>query len=295
MAIKKLPRKPSSPLGHIVFPKQGKPYRVIEPLPNLAEDLEATITRKFVGAMKRFENRELSIPKRGKQWPDFETKEGETRIGIELVEVINVDHARRRHLQDRYVRCIRGLLSDILPRLAGLSIQLIDGYQCPPYPHLNTGKGQQLVRLIASSIRLEVEGLERLEGRTICQWQKRSGLPQAGAFITRVAPSNAGIQVSLAFPGFFPEWVSVSENLLSQAIERKLKKNYPRYKGGRLWLLAYEVFSMSVNEKPSKSANLARDLLRKPGHPFDEVWYFYPYADMDLGHIEQVWPIDSPK
>lgn len=290
MSVQKRPKKPSAPLGHIVFPKKGKPYRVLEPLPASAKDLEAAIVDKFVGALRHFEKRELSNPLPCDPWPDFEAQECKKHYGIEVVEIINPEHARRRAIQAQYAQQIRGLINDISPRLAGLSVQLIDGYQDPPYPPLNTAVGQQLASFIADQLRSEVEKLEALKQFVVRHWQRGPERPEAGAFFTRVAPKESGIPVTLHFLGSFPEAVSVSENLLSQSIEGKLRKSYTKYKKGRLCLLAYEVFSMSVGPKPSKAAAIARELLDSQLHPFDEVWYIHPYAGKPLGHIERVWP-----
>lgn len=290
MSVQKRPRKPSTPLGHIVFPKKGKPHRVLEPLPGSAKDLEATIIEKFAGALRHFEKRGLSKPLPCDPWPDFEAREGKNHIGIEIVEIINPDHARKRALQGQYARQVRGLINDISPRLAGLSIQLIDGYQNPRYPPLNTAAGQQLASFIADRLRSEVEILEALKRFVVRRWQRGPDRPEAGAFFTRVAPKESGIPVTLHFHGSFPEAVSVTENLLRRSIEGKLMKRYPQYKKGHLWLLAYEVFSMSVGPKPSKAALIARQMLQGQSHPFDEVWYIHPYAGKPLGHIERILP-----
>ncbi len=290
MSKSKKPRKPSSPLGHIVFPKKGRPYPVIETLPDSADDLETVIVEKFTGALKHFEKRELSNLQRGDLWPDFKCKERDEIVGVEVVEVVNREHAGKRHIQEQYAARIRELIDDIYPRLAGLRIDLIDGDQQPPYPSLATKAGWLLAHFIADNLKAEVEKFEQLQRLGIRRWQKGPNLPEAGAFITRIAPRESGSAAVLRFQGTFPESLSVGESLLKNAIEGKLSKNYPRFSEGKLWLLAYEVFGVSVGPKPSKALDLARQLLQSRQHPFDEVWYIWPYAEKTLGHIEKVWP-----
>jgi len=87
-----MPKKPSKPLGHIVFPKSGPPSLVSERLPASKHELEQVIIRKFVAALHQRFQRTLAPPTRGTEWPDFWTSEGTARIGIEVVEVVNPDH-----------------------------------------------------------------------------------------------------------------------------------------------------------------------------------------------------------
>jgi len=284
--------KPSRQLGHIAFSKTGRAFKVAEPLPSRKEDLEATIVAKFVGRLRSSEGRDLCIPTKGDQWPDFETSEGEVRIGIEIVEVLNIGHARKRRVQELYASRVRELLGDEYGRLTGLTITLDDGYQDPPYPLLNSKAGQALVQSIVDNLRSELPRLERLEiGRMfVARWQTEPSKPQTGAGGYRVAPPDSGSLPEIGYSGIFPALSTDVQFLLSQAIAHKISKNYPVYSKGKLILLAYEVFSLSVDQAPSRAAALARNFLSKQKHPFDEVWYFYPYAAEASGHIERIWP-----
>lgn len=292
MAKRKGPRKPSQPLGHIVFPKHGRPHHVVETLPESKEDLEAAVVGKFIGALWHFEGRVLAPPTHTGQWPDFETQEENVRVGIEVVEVVNVEHARKRHLQEQYRSRVVELVAKTLPRLRGLWIRLHDGYQDPPYPPIRSRAGKQLAQSIADSLHSVVDELEKMAlGRLrVYKWQERATTPSSGAIVKRFAPRDAGVAAIISYLGSFPVSVTITESLLSRAIEGKLEKSYPSYSGGRLWLLAYEVGYPSVHPKPSASAAIAKSLLQQGAHPFDEVWYIFPYAHKDLGSIERVWP-----
>lgn len=88
-----MPRKPSRPVGHIVFPKSGAPYPVVEALPESKDELERVIAQKFVDALRERFNRELDSPRRGDTWPDFWTHEAGRQIGLEVVEIVNPELA----------------------------------------------------------------------------------------------------------------------------------------------------------------------------------------------------------
>lgn len=294
MSEKKKPRKPSQPLGHVIFPQK---VLVREDLPDFKEELETVIVKKFIGSLKHFAERHLSQPVKSDPWPDFLCKEGEATIGIEVVEVINVDHARKRKLQEDYSEHIRQLIADFCPRLSGLTIILNDNYQEAPYPPIEKPAGKKLAQSITDNIRSILEQLENIpmNGIRVYRWQKGPHHPTTGAIVRRVAPKDARLPAVLGFFGCFPENVSVIESLLSRTIKHKIAKKYPEFKEGQLILLAYEVGSCSVANSDSTAVRLAQNELRRNIHPFAEVWYIYPYAPMgldnkDLGHIVKVWP-----
>lgn len=84
-----MPKKPSRPLGHIVFPKDGPAYREHELLPTDKDQLELLIARKFVQAMQARFGRTLAEPTRGDRFPDFLTSENGREIWLEVTEVVN--------------------------------------------------------------------------------------------------------------------------------------------------------------------------------------------------------------
>ena len=286
---KKPARKPSQPLGHVSFLTDGGPLSFIEKLPYTQEDLEGAIVRKFVGGLKHFKQRELSPPTRGNPWPDFLTQEGAQPVGIEVVEVLNVDHARKRAIQERYEDHLRTLVEGFSRELAGLSITLIDHYQEPPYPPLNSKKGQQLALSIVNNLLSLIPQLRDLPvGRPfIVHWQQDANQPQTGAAIRRLAPIGSERPPFLRFSGTFPDSIENTQSLLLRAVEGKLNKNYPPYQEGRLWLLAYG-YDPCILEPDAIAP--AKALLQAHQHPFDEVWCFFPYAAQNLGAIERVWP-----
>jgi len=113
--------------------------------------------------------------------------------------------------------------------------------------------------------------------------------PKAGIYGSRIADHNTGIKPQVRFLGTFPENVGATRSLLADSIEHKISVNYTNYDKGRLILLAYEV-ALSVDPGESQAIEQARELLKNKRHPFDEVWYLFPYASDDLDHLRRIWP-----
>ena len=96
--------------------------------------METVIVKKFIGALQHFEKRELTLIGRGNPWPDFEAQEGNRRVGIEIVEVVNIDHVKKRALQRQYEERLTAAIQSFSGELSGLKIQVDDGQQEPVYP-----------------------------------------------------------------------------------------------------------------------------------------------------------------
>lgn len=286
------PRKPTATLGHIVFGR-GKPHAQLERLPDTKDELELAVVRKFAGALAEMEQRHLTNLRRVDAWPDFAAEEAGRPVGIELVEVVNGKHAVKRARQLEYLARLEQLLADVLPLLSGLSITFDDRDQNPPYPPLCTKQGIALAQSIADHLRSTVPLLEQTALGQLFQhrWQSGSYAPVTGIYGRRFAPMKSSAPLRLLFAGTFSEYVRVSESLLAATVFRKVKRSYQKYADGSLWLLAYEVGTMSVGAPPSRAAHLAQIVLSRRKHPFDEVWYLYPYArPLELGSMERVWP-----
>lgn len=289
MAERIPPRKPTQPLGHIVFPRKGRPYTVLDPLPEIADDLELVIVKKFIGALKHFEDRTILDPVRGNPWPDFEAEEDRHRIGIEVVEVLNPDHARKRALQEQYRDRILSLIEPFIGELTGLSILFDDGHQDHPYPALSNAEGSRLAQSIAENLYALVPKLGEIRvGQSFhFKWQDEPGKPRIGTAGQRFAPKESGFPVRFRFSGTFPSAAGVHHSLLAETIMGKVRKTYQTYRSGQLILLAYGHDPCIVD---SPSIELAKRALSVSRHPFNEVWSFFPYAAKDLGAVAHVWP-----
>ena len=250
------------------------------------------MAEKFIGALKHFEGRHLSNPKRGEPWPDIECKENDTEIGIEIIQMMNGSHLSYRLLRKRYAKKICELIGDVQGRLFGLRIILNDGYQNPPYPKLREKAGQLLVYFIADRLRANVKSFEGLPvGHDIkYDWQGGPGIPTVGAYIYRYSPKESNERAFVNFSSVFPIHDEVQQALLRMTIEKKVKKRYTTYPKGQLWLLIYEAGFFSGREPPPDSALIARQILQEYKHPFDEVWHLIPIAQQKRGFIQKIWP-----
>src|SRR4051812_13159898 len=101
--IKKGPRKPSAPVSAVVWRAGGGPPHLIsEPLPESKDALERAIVDRFIVTIREEHGLLLEPPTKPLEWPDFETRAGDRKIGIEVVEVIEPAHARKKARQVQY-------------------------------------------------------------------------------------------------------------------------------------------------------------------------------------------------
>lgn len=286
MPKRRSPRKPSLPLI-IAKLRKGKSTTIVEWLPSEGKALEGHIVAKFLGALKGTRNLNLSIPTPGSPWPDFETTEGDTKIGIELVEVVDGQQLLRLRLQERYASRVCELLGDERLRFAGVSIHMADVYDDPRDPLLSSPAAEELAQSLAEGIRAAAARLESLEfdEKTAFLCQTRPHLPKVTAFASRFDPPGSGRLGVIQFLGSR----RLSAAPLLQAITKKVGMQYTRYAAGRLWLLAYDT-GFVIEPPPSRAASEAKALLLQRSHPFDEVWYFYPLAGENRGSVERIWP-----
>jgi len=119
---KSQPKKPSSPLGHIVFSNKGPVRKVIERLPENKEELENAIVNRFAGALTHFYKRHIENIEKSDPWPDFEGYEGKDTIGIEIVELVNSRHNILRRTQEEYKDAILEKMGDSVNLFSGLHI-----------------------------------------------------------------------------------------------------------------------------------------------------------------------------
>lgn len=230
----------------------------------------------------------MARPTRGDLWPDFESREGTQKVGIEIVEVADDKHAKLREHQRRYAEHVARLLDDVSLRLAGLSITLEDASQVPPYPRLTEDAGQRLAREISERVRSVLPTLEALDvGQFYLNRWQGPPRPTIAAIVRRLAPRESGIPVAIGFSGVFSETVAAAQTRLARRICSKLPRRYQRYHDGVLWLLAYQVADAPAG---TRDFAIAREMLRRRDSPFDEVWYIWPLAGADLGAIKRVWP-----
>lgn len=210
------PRKPSVPLAQITFRAAGGVHGTVESLPPVKEDLELAIARKFVASLQ-VEGLGPE-PKRADPWPDVEVSLDGRVVGIEVVEVINPEHAQKRTTQERYLAAVLPMLDDLEERLDEVVMSVVDGYQEPRWPNPSSPEGQRLVMHLAERIRgvsSELAAMPR-NGRFYREWNDFEGSSlRIGLLASRgrriVATSESG--VDLMFSGTFPSDVATLRGL----------------------------------------------------------------------------------
>lgn len=284
---KRPPRKPSEPLAKIIFPAGDRGVHVVvEPLPDVKEDLELAIVSKFIGAL-RAEGIRLEPPARGSdEWPDFETRtEAGTAIGIEVVEVIDHDQAQKRARQLQYLAELLPRIQDLESNLDGVVVTLVDGYQTPQWPAVRSAEGRRLLSHIVERLRAEIDAVANVPpGPGLYRRWDFEGM-QVGIMAIRgrrlSGSRSTGIDVS--FFGTFP----TDSLVLARSIGGKVRKAYGGYGGGELWLLAYAHFYPAIADDAVSGARL---LLKATHHPFSEAWAFFPLSDEKAGVAVKVFP-----
>jgi len=99
------PPKPSAPIGFANFGKDDSVSIIKESLPADKDELELVVADKFIEALNSRFGRVLNPLEHGDEWPDFWTAEGNTRIALEVVEVIDPEYVKSglAHKQPRWV------------------------------------------------------------------------------------------------------------------------------------------------------------------------------------------------
>ena len=166
-----------------------------------------------------------------------------------------------------------------------------NNYQIPQYPKVKSQEGQKIVEAFVSYILNSTDKLINFKvGQTFFwNWQKEDKKPRIGIFGRRYAPKESSLPCQIGFFGSFPESVENVRSLLADAVKHKIAKSYTSYDKGRLMLLVYEVGSISIEMGGNDVIERAIKVLTQDRHPFDEVWYIFPYADGNIGALYKIW------
>lgn len=283
----RVPRKPSEPLATIVFRAGGRgAHMVVEPLPEAKEDLELAIVTKFIGAI-RTHGIILNPPTRGdREWPDFETsRPNGDRVGIEVVEVVDPDHAQKRARQSHYLKELLPRLSGLTSALDGLVLTVDDGYQTPQWPPVRTPEGRRLLSHFVECLHADAAVLAQVPPGpgTYRRWDFEGLQVGIMAMRGRRLDGFPSTGIDLRFSGTFP----TNSTLLARTVLGKLRKSYGHYDRGDLWLLAYAGNGLGIDDDV---VSCARTLLDAAPHPFVEVWSFFPVPGAAMGFAAKVFP-----
>ncbi|MEK0337193.1 MAG: hypothetical protein QQN41_07155 [Nitrosopumilus sp.] len=82
------------------------------------------------------------------------------------------------------------------------------------------------------------------------------------------------------------QYISLNEGWMIKSILKKLEMHYTK-PSNSFWLLIYSTDFPFTDEL--KEVEIISNYLKNNPHPFDMVWFLYPYAHSNVGHILKVW------
>jgi hypothetical protein len=285
-------KKPLRNPSHIVLPKRGAPYPIVEQFPRDQEDLELALGRKFLGALGRFKDIQLEGLAHGSEPADLTCRSPDGAIvDLQIVEVIDQRLRELRHMRSSYRDALLRALGGDLDVFSGCRVSLVDSGGPPYWPSVLSAKGRECVRLLAEHIRRVVGEIHTLEPRKIRSRSTTTIDPERMIWlvIERFVPGGESVPFEFHWGGAGPSYrTEVPRGLLPAAVQSKIDKQYAKPASVKFVLLAYSVDSLLLKDDPDIAE--AQRLLETSPHPFDEVWFLYPYAKMELGALIHVWP-----
>jgi hypothetical protein len=286
------PRKPKRNPSHIVFPEKGAPYFVVEQLPRDQEGLELTVGRKFFGALRQFEGIELDGLARGLEPADLTCRSSDgTAIQLQIVEVIDQRLRELLHMRSSYRDALVQTLGDGLRLFSGCRVLLVDSGDPPYLPNVTSTDGRECLRLLAEHIRGVGADIHTLALRKIRCRETQITTPArtVGVLVERFVGAGESVPVDFAWTGGGPSYrTDVPRGLLPAAVRSKIDKRYAKPASTKFWLVAYSVDSLLSKDDPDIAES--QRLLETSSHPFDQAWFFFAYAEKNLGALVHVWP-----
>jgi len=266
---------------------------VVEEFPREKEDLELTVGRKFIGALQHFEGIQLQDLCRGSEPADLVCRStvGES-VGLQVVEVVDqqVQHLQLMRLSYR-AALVEALGEDLL-RFNGCRVSIVDSGEPPYLPKVNTREGQMCLRLLAEHVRrvaIDVHTLQVGKMR-LCGTKTQDPKRKVSVLVERLLVPGDPVRLELSWTGGGPSYrTDASRGILSQAVRSKIEKHYSKPESEKFVLLAYSIDTLLRSDDPD--VRESQQILEATEHPFDDVWYFYPYAEKILGALIHVWPI----
>lgn len=292
MADKPKPLKPDRPLACWVFSDKGKVRRSVEHPPRTQDELEVCIGRKFAGAMEHFHKVLLTDIDTDSDEPgDISFRDEDGTIGrIQVVEVVDPVLTVLKERRIEYQETIVSEYAEILESFRGCRLEFIDTGNEPYVPSVGRREGRECVRALAT--KLDALGSDigslavgKLRART---WHIGRKKVRVSVVCERFADPAHDIPCGLSWGGGRSVDPGEHRLFLSATIRKKVEKCYRKPKDGPFWLLAYSSDVLCHQEDEDVVA--ATKLLTEAYHPFDSVWYFYPYDNRQLGHVVRLWP-----
>lgn len=285
MVRKSAPRKPDRPIASIVFSKKGKVRLNVEHLPRTIKDLELSIGDKFAEAMAHFHQQTLInlMPSEGQD--DFTCqREDGTTVRVQVVEA--VDQLMWR-LEEQRKSYSERLLPEVAQLISGCRLTIVDMGHKPTLPPIGSKEGLCCLKeLVAHIHELGVDDLP-VGKRRVRKCSVGSLRISIVLDCERFAPSESNLPMQLHWSG---GWVIIDDerrSIIADTIAKKIQQHYSKPRE-EFWLLVYSRDVLATEESPEITE--AVGLLKQTQHPFDEVWFFFPYSNRKLGHLVRIWP-----
>lgn len=283
---KAAPLKPERNLASIVFSKSGKVWKQTEELPREQKQIELVIGEKFVGSLAHFRDIQLSQLQKSLDEPgDLICQDANGKqIKIQMAEAIDVTGEKLRKQRQSYLEELRRRHPGLLTALKGFRLTLTADENEPQLPNINSDKGQKAIDELASFLGGLAGSLATLKpGKRRVKKSQISGIE---FFADCEHGTSVDLPVQLHWGGgrhFNPEEPRLPlVNVVLQKIEKYGKPKGP------FWLVIY---SSDFPLRPEDEEMVqARTILAKRSHPFDMVWFLFPYNNRAVGHLVQLWP-----
>lgn len=282
-----MPKKPTSPAGHWVFPKEGAPYLVSDQLPDTAEEIEAYVVERFAERIRALGHDVAVQPRPEGEWPDAALTVDGMTVGVELVEVVDAEH--RRHVADEawLLERFREAVSahGLETSLAGMELHFSDGYG--GLPPARSRDARSLVETMVAKVAEEAGHLAASEVNIVRRLEFSAPPWDLSLWGWRVAEGADGYVLRGA-SGYL-----VDPNNLVRAIAKKVASQYTSGSGfDSLWLLAWDSFGYLLAGGEDDPRPVA--LLEHAEHPFDKVWTCY-LAGGPAVFVDRLWPGQGPE
>ena len=262
----------------------------MEHLPRITKELELSIGDKFIGAMAHFHKQVLINLAPSEEQDDFTCqREDGTLIRVQVVEVVDQLMRRLEEARKSYSEKLVSDFPDFAQLFSGCRLTITDAGCEPTLPSIRSKEGILCLNELAFHIKNLGEGLGNLSmGK---RRVRKYSIGPSGATIflvcERFAPNEGDLSLQLHWSG--GRAITGDERLpiIADVVAKKIRLHYSKPRE-EFWLLVYSRDVFATAEAPELLK--AMNLLKQTKHPFDQVWYFFPYSNKKLGHLVQIWP-----
>ncbi len=177
---------------------------------------------------------------------------------------------------------------EVVHRFPGCRLIIVDGGSEPLLPKIHTKNGQAHLSEIAEQLHRLSDGISTLEvGKTrVRRYEIGPSHMAIWVRCKRVANSEAGIPPQLNWTGGYVPDVDYFRTLLADSVRAKITAGYSK-PTEEFWLL---LCSSDIIPQHDDAQVVEAAAALEGDHPFDQVWFLFPYSNQNLGHLVKIWP-----